>query len=740
MLANEKGKKIKNAEKGLKQCLKMPVIKSLLIVFVGTIFIAGLFCFIVTPEKHDLKVGQIAPKTITATKEVVDEVTTVKNRELAAKNTESSYHQVENVKDEVAKNFDALFKKLYLVQAYGEELLSKKNHNEGFTTQELEKAKKMLEEIPLSDFQISILLNTTTENLDVAYNEGNITLQASYNSTIRGDRINESIQNIQRLLSAKVDTALLLNVVTPLLREIIEPNFVIDEEGTAQVKENAMELIEPVIYTQGQNIVVAGERVELNQYEMLKTLGLINDNNLDIKNYYGVVLLTFMMMGCGIILLWLMKPSIILVPKNTLIYTLVIIITLITTVLFSKINRNLIPVYMGGLLLASLLGTKVGIVANILLSLFVGLVPGGGGVTFSSEMVKILLTSVVGGTLAIYMLKGKAQRVRVLLCGFYGGISNVVMILAIGLISNNNMMAVFKNGLTYASGAIIGSVLSLAIQPVFEQIFNVATQSKLLELANPKQPLLRRLLLEAPGTYYHSIVVANLAEAAADAIGANGVLARAGAYFHDVGKLKRPAYFKENQLGENPHDKLDPYMSATIIMAHARDGLVLTKQYRLPEEIQNITVEHHGNTFVGYFYHKAKEEAKDGEEINIDDFRYDGMKPSSKESAIIMLADTVEAAVRSMQEPTKENIRKFIGELVRGKISDGQLTESPLTLKDIDDICESFILVLSGVYHERIEYPTEEVRKIKKTEKGQNKNSEMPLDSTDSKGEKDDKN
>lgn len=188
------------------------------------------------------------------------------------------------------------------------------------------------------------------------------------------------------------------------------------------------------------------------------------------------------------------------------------------------------------------------------------------------------------------------------------------------------------------------------------------------------------------------------------------MLARTGAYFHDVGKLKRPLYFKENQMGENPHDHTDPYVSAAIVTTHTRDGLQLAQKYRLPMEIQKIIVEHHGDTPVMFFYHKALQQAN-GKPVDIADFRYDGARPTSKESAIVMLADTIEAAVRSMPDPTPQAIERFIERLVRGKLEDGQLSNSPLTLRDIDGICEAFAKVLNGVFHERIEYPSTPVPK-----------------------------
>ena len=299
---------------------------------------------------------------------------------------------------------------------------------------------------------------------------------------------------------------------------------------------------------------------------------------------------------------------------------------------------------------------------------------------------------------------GKSMLARLLLCGIITAFSNLAIIHMVGFMTNNSVQNVFPNALWSAGSALIASILCVGLDPIMESFFNLATPSKLLELSNPNHPLLRRLLLEAPGTYHHSIIVANLAEAAAEAIGANPLLARASAYFHDIGKLKRPLYFKENQMGENPHEHANPYVSAAIVTAHTRDGLMMGQQNRLPQEVLDVIIEHHGVTPVMFFYHKALQQAG-GQPVDISDFRYDGKRPHTKESAIIMLADTIEAAVRSMPDPTPEAIEEFIERLVRGKLEDGQLSDAPITLSDIDKICDAFSTVLNGVFHERIEYP-----------------------------------
>ena len=247
---------------------------------------------------------------------------------------------------------------------------------------------------------------------------------------------------------------------------------------------------------------------------------------------------------------------------------LIMNLTLGVCILFIKVmqvNVYLAPSILGALLLTGVLGPSVGVAGNMAIAVLVSALAGGGNAEYGAMMVHLLLTCAAGGTVAVMAFRGHPQRARVLLCGVYAAIGSLLAMIAIGLMTNNDLHAVINNALWSMGGAMIAAILCVGLQPILEASFNLATPSKLLELSNPNQPLLRRLLLEAPGTYHHSIIVANLSEAAAEAIGANPLLARVGSYFHDVGRLKRPLYFKENQMGENPHDHTDAYVSAAIV-------------------------------------------------------------------------------------------------------------------------------------------------------------------------------
>ncbi|MCA9725368.1 MAG: HDIG domain-containing protein, partial [Kurthia sp.] len=229
---------------------------------------------------------------------------------------------------------------------------------------------------------------------------------------------------------------------------------------------------------------------------------------------------------------------------------------------------------------------------------------------------------------------------------------------------------------------------------------------RLIELSNPNHPLLKKILMEAPGTYHHSLMVANLAEAACEAIGANGLLARVGCYYHDIGKTRRPGFFVENQMnGLNPHDQLPPDASSDIIIAHVEDGVEILEKHKMPREIIDIAQQHHGTTLVKFFYYKAKEL---DDQVEEEQFRYSGPKPQSKENAIICIADSVEAAVRSMKEPSAEKIRDLVHAIAQDKLMDGQLDECDLSIKELKIIEKVFCETLNGTFHSRIEYPKQD--------------------------------
>lgn len=684
------------------------------VILLGTLVMYALFALACVSDRYSLQVGDIAHQTITATKDVEDTVTTEQHRKAAAAAVEASYHLQEGASEEVLMALDDLVAELALVQQYGQDLRNAAESPimsamRSYSSEEIAYAQSKVKGIVLTTYQTRVLLGTSNESFNIMVTEVRSAVENALNTTIREGQVATSINNINAICKYRVDSELTNYIVPVVLNAVVRPNMVVDEVATEAARQAARDSVSPVIYKQGQNIVREGERVSSYQIAMLSALGLLDSTSIDLTVYGGAALIVVLTVALMLLMLHMLNRVVLADPRQVIVIMLVMIINVGLGVLSVKlINVHLVPVAMGAMLLTGLLGSRTGLTVGIALSVILASIAAGSNGTYSEEMVHLLMTGMIGSAVASKFLAGKPQRVRTVICGVLVAGVNLVIMLAHGLMTASNLEKTMACAVWSMAGGVIGGLIAVGFQPVFEAAFNLATPSKLLELANPNQPLLRRLLIEAPGTYHHSIIVANLSEAAAEKIGANPLLARTGAYFHDIGKLKRPLYFKENQRGENPHDRTDAYVSAAIVTAHTSDGLALAQKYHLPPEIQRIIAEHHGDTPVMYFYHKALQQA-DGKPVDIKDFRYDGSRPTTKESAIVMLADTIEAAVRSMPDPTPQAIQRFIERLVRGKIEDGQLSHSPLSLQDIDGICEAFSAVLSGVFHERIEYPNVQV-------------------------------
>ncbi len=322
----------------------------------------------------------------------------------------------------------------------------------------------------------------------------------------------------------------------------------------------------------------------------------------------------------------------------------------------------------------------------------------------------VLMATVVG---AILVLKQVRSRGKLLSVGFVAAGVALLTALGVGTLEGESWGPLLQNGFTLALWSVIAGSLMTVLLPTAEKVFGVQTDLSLIELGDPAHPLLQELIRRAPGTYNHSITVASLAEAAADAIGARGLLVRVGAYFHDIGKMLKPGYFIENQsLGDNRHDSLVPAMSTLVIIAHVKDGADLARQNRLPEPIIDFIQQHHGTTLVEYFYRQASEQKKgqdpDGRDVDESSFRYPGPKPQTKEAGVLMMADAVESACRALKEPTPSRIENIVEQISMKRLLDGQFDECGLTLEELQKIGESLVKSLTAVYHGRVKYPGQE--------------------------------
>jgi len=370
----------------------------------------------------------------------------------------------------------------------------------------------------------------------------------------------------------------------------------------------------------------------------------------------------------------------------------------------------LMPLPAAALLLKVFVNPLVAIVTTAVIAVL-------GGVAHGSSGLGPVIVGMGASLAAVFAVPRIRQRADLARAGLVAGLFGAALTSVIGMISGGHPMLWGPHALSAIAGGVGSAILAVGILPYLEGLFGITTTFKLMELANPSQPLLRYLLMKAPGTYHHSILVGNLGEAAAEAVGADPLLVRVGAYYHDIGKTKRPYFFIENQMGmENAHDKISPHLSALVIQAHVKEGLEIAKEYSLPPDVTRFVSTHHGKSCIAYFYHQACE--VDGpEHVEEDHFKYPGPRPNTKEEAIVMLADACEATVRTLKNPTPEQIEQTIRRLINKRLNDGELAEAPLTLAEIEIIAQTFLKIVQGLYHQRIEYPDQLMKDLKREPK-----------------------
>lgn len=683
-----------------------PTVSRLLVGLVMFFVMFTLLSAAITPKRYDIRVGQPAPNTIKAAKDVEDIITTEKLRADAASNVRSVYSVDENVKDTVLQTLGS---RLEAVKQVANLYRPPEEGKSEVTDTQLDTANQQLAPVEITSEELVALGAADEKTLDAILSRAEELVTETMDNNLRESEIDAAVEKISEALVRERYPRLLASVISKAVRASLEPNYFYDEEATENARQAERDKVETVTRIKGEVIVSDGEIVTEAQYRMLDALGMIKESALDIPLYYGVALLIVLLLSTGSLYLYLFEEKIFKSLRMLILICVVCVVEMGASLLVREVTPYLMPSTLALLLLCQLVSRRSAIYLNIVMAVVISLFASASSGLFNMTMFTVMVNTLTSGTLALMIFKKRQQRTTTLLAGLVMGVSNMVSTFAVGLVNNNNLMNVLGMAEWAAASSILASVLCIAIMPILEWMFNVVTPSKLIELSNPNQPLLRRLLLEAPGTYHHSIIVANLAEAAANEVGANALLARVGAYYHDVGKLKRPGYFKENQMGDNPHDRTDPRVSTAILTAHPRDGAQMAKNERIPDAIVDIIRSHHGDSPVLYFYNKSRQE--NGDDVNVDDFRYDGPCPASREAAIVMLADTVEAATRSLPNPDADKMNTLIRTLVRQKMEDGQLDHCELTFADLDRICSSFLTVLSGVFHERIEYPSVEIPK-----------------------------
>ena len=503
------------------------------------------------------------------------------------------------------------------------------------------------------------------------------------------------------------------------LKKMIAPNLTYNPKATAQKIASARESVKPVYFQVQKNemIVREGDKIgypELAKLEAFhKTAAVSNISSLAVlAGIFCIVLFLTLLLYFWRTRNWL-KTS----PRSNVDFLVFAIVALLQ-ILFVKagifisvaVNRAFpslpvdacyfaIPFAMGAMIIAVLVNRNVAMIMSVLSSFLISLL--------FEEKILFPLFSFLGSVAASYHVVNSRQRSTFLKVGVFLGVVNIAAILSLNLLTGHLLDDLILRLAMGLFGGLITGILVAGFTPVFESLFGFITYIKLLELANLNQPLFQKMIIEAPGTYHHSIIVASLVESAAEAIGANALLAKVSAYYHDIGKLAKPQYYIENQTGyDNRHDKLSPKMSALIIISHVKEGCELAMKAKLGQPIINIIREHHGTSLISYFYDKAKKNKDESiRSLTESDFRYPGPKPQTKEAGLVMLGDVIEASSRTLTNPTPARIRSLVRERIARIYTDGQLDECELTLRNLNTIAETFTRILTGIFHHRVEYP-----------------------------------
>lgn len=682
-------KRVKEQEDRPKQAVSWTLWLHFLWVFLALVIVLSVDHW---PSKVSLVAGQVSSTSIKAerTVEVINEQATEEARRRAAAQVDPAYvfdpTAVRMGEQKLEETFQVLSK-----------LAALKRQGKNEEDPEMKDALASLP-LPLTRSTLDLFLDADADLLMQAETDAKHVLW----QVMEGGITQENLETVRATVPEKAQEMLaaLPTQYVPAVAEAtaaaLGPNRHPDFEATRRAEQEAMAAVKPVttVIPEGYAVVREGDLVTPKQIQALEALGVYKPR-LDVPRIVGYALLVFCLMAVILAYLRREQKGIYASRKRLVLLGVIMVATGVICRMLVGLSEYLAPVAIASILVTVLLESRLGLLVTGFLAIYVGVM---------ASSLPACVVSFLTGAAGCLALSRVCQRSHLIYASVMVGLTNLVGVVALELIDSSN----FQSGLIDIGfgglNGLLSAWLAVGALPMFEHFSGITTHLRLLDISNPSEALLQRLLKEAPGTYQHSIMVANLAESAAQAIGADALLCRVGSYYHDIGKMKRPRFFVENQMGaENPHDRLAPSLSTLIILSHVKDGVEMGRQARLPDVILDFIAEHHGTSLVSYFYHQAC--SRSSEPVYEDDFRYPGPKPQSKETAIVMLCDGLEAAARTLSNPTPEKISELVHKMIKHQLDDGQLDECDLSLKDIDRIRESLVRSLQNVYHARIEYP-----------------------------------
>jgi hypothetical protein len=663
-----------------------------LVVIVGALTFDGIAPF---RDDAEFEVGMVAPRDVLApyTLTYPSVVLTETQRQVAQNNVSPIYDPPD---PEVARQQIAL---LQQVITYINDVRA---DSYGTFEQRLSDIQQ-INALTLDDQTIETILTLDEPTWQAVASESSAVLERVMRESIRDADLEPVRDALPTQVSVRFSAANAA-VVTAIVEDLIRPNRALNEAATESARQLALEAVpeQTRTFERGQAIIQAGSRVTALNYEALEQFGLLVTPDVRLQVFArsllgGVLALVFAS-------LYIRRCHEELLKQPGLLYLLEGLF-LIFVVGFAVLDNNQVTLYLYpaaalALIFVGLVTTNFAINSGVLLALLMGLM--------SNNSLEAAAIAILGSAIGALTLRGADRLNRYFFVGLVIALVNVVVVTMFNLNMAGENAGSLATLMTYGIiNGVLAAMAALVGLYLITLLFNLPTNIKLVELSQPNQPLLQRLLRESPGTYQHSLQVANLAEQAANAIGVNAELVRVAAMYHDVGKMLNPAFFVENQVDNiNPHDLVhDPYRSADIIISHVTDGERLARQYRLPARIRDFIVQHHGTTRVSYFYNRALEMAADSTQVDAEQFTYPGPKPQDREAAILMLADSSESTVRARKPTNKQEISDIVREIIESRIAEGQLDEANVTLKDLHTIREIFVEMLQGLFHPRINYP-----------------------------------
>lgn len=694
--------------------------KAVLAILVLCVF--GIVAIAITPKSYDLQVGSVPEENITAPREVEDTAATdaLKKRAREAvspvyskdgaetvtmqEKIQAYYEEIDQVRNHAFVQLDAVSSQWEAAGQIGPAPTIETVLTEAFY-QELNQL--MPEQV--DNETLHQLLLATDAQWQTAKNQATESSNAAFENGVGEDAVALTRDGVQKQLEALDVPDVCKQMAMKPITKYLNANLLYDEDATEEARDKAENDVTPVVYKKGQVIVKSGEEVTEDQFAVLQILGMVA-GGFNAPLYIGALLVVLLLTAMGVHLIREQDPDI--ESKTLLMGGICIVFVLLAALLVIRTNPGFVPVCFVAMTMSMVVNAHTGMVLGNLTSALVGVMALVAGAT-SQVAFAVLLSGMAGSTACAKLADRCKSRVRILGCGLVAGAAGGAVYICRGLLMGNAFLTILQSVLVSLAVALVASMVCLGSTPIWEQGFKILTPMKLMELCNPTNPLLHRLSMEAPGTYHHSIMVGNLAEAAAEAVGADPLLARAAAYYHDVGKLKAPAFYAENQPQDmpNPHDKLTPLESVQIIRNHTIDGERMILEAGIAPEIARIARQHHGTTLMYYFYNKAREN-----DPNVDPslFRHNGGKPTTREAALIMLADATEAATRA--GGATGDYKRTMEKIIQQRYDDGQLDLVNFTFQDLNTIAREFESVLRGMYHQRIQYPDVRLKRARMEE------------------------